>query len=112
MKKTFTFLEILVSALILAIGVAGLLVSFVASRKAVKNSQIRLEVANWERKALDKLYAKVKQGAPFSCNSDCSDLIDLTSLPSGFTCTCNINNNTSGNFSQVDINIDYQPAED
>ena len=71
MKKSFTFLEILVSALILAVGVAGLLVSFVASRKAVRNSQIRLDVANLERKALDKLYAK----SSLTCDSNCSDLI-------------------------------------
>ncbi len=106
MRKSFTFLEILISALILAVAVGGLLSSFVASRKIVRDSQTRLRTANLERRALARLYAKVVQGKPFTCQGNCTDLI---SVPPGYTCTCTIK---AGPPKQATIKIDYpQPQE-
>jgi type II secretory pathway pseudopilin PulG len=58
-KKSFTLLEVLVSAIILVTTLAGLLATFVAVRKAVLRSGRRLTAFNVGRRVLEDLYKEV-----------------------------------------------------
>ncbi|RKY44884.1 MAG: hypothetical protein DRP80_00815 [Candidatus Omnitrophota bacterium] len=60
-KKSLTFLEILVSALILATALGGVLASFVSVRKAVLRSDKRLAAFNIARGILEDLYKEVRE---------------------------------------------------
>ncbi|MBN2120071.1 MAG: hypothetical protein JW734_03315 [Candidatus Omnitrophica bacterium] len=60
-KKSLTFMEIVVSAMILASALAGLLASFVAVRRAVLRTDTRLAAYNLARQVLEDLYKDVDQ---------------------------------------------------
>lgn len=60
-KKSLSFLEILVSAIILATCIAGLLASFVVVRKAVLRSDKRLAAYNLARQQVEVLYPEVRE---------------------------------------------------
>ena len=60
-KKSLTFLEILVSALLVAIALAGILASFVSVRKAVLRGDKRLAAFNIARGILEDLYKEVRE---------------------------------------------------
>ena len=58
-KRSFTLLELLVSAIILVMTLAGLLATFVAARRAVIRSSRRVATFNIARKTLESLYEAV-----------------------------------------------------
>jgi len=58
-KKSLSFLEILVSALILALSLTALLATFVSVRKSIARSNERLGAFNLARQKLESLYHNV-----------------------------------------------------
>ncbi|RLJ09806.1 MAG: hypothetical protein DRP15_02350 [Candidatus Aenigmatarchaeota archaeon] len=60
-KKSLTLLEILVSALLVATALAGILASFVSVRKAVLRGNKRLAAFNIARGILEGLYKEVRE---------------------------------------------------
>ena len=60
-KKSLTFLEILISALILATALGGILASFVSVRRAILRSNKRLAAFNIDRGVLEDLYKEVRE---------------------------------------------------
>ncbi len=58
-KKSLSFLEILVSALILALTLSALLTTFVSVRKSIARSNERLGAFNLARRKLENLYRYV-----------------------------------------------------
>lgn len=60
-RKAVTLTEVIVGAVILAAVFAGLLASFVTTRKYINRAHKRLVTVNLARAVLDKLYSEVRQ---------------------------------------------------
>ncbi len=58
-RKSFSLLEVLIGAVIIAISLGGLLAVFVGSRKYIRQSQKRLGAFNVARQVLDDLRGSV-----------------------------------------------------
>jgi len=58
-KKALTYIEILLSALLLVTTLAGLLASIFSTRTAVERTERRINAYNTGRQILDQLYAAV-----------------------------------------------------
>ena len=60
MRKGITFVEIIVSAIILATAIAGIMATFIATRRMVTKGTERVTAANLVREKLDSLYQAVR----------------------------------------------------
>lgn len=60
MKKAVTLVEIIVSAILLASVLAGIVATFVSTRRMVGKGAERVTAANAARQALDRLYPAVR----------------------------------------------------
>lgn len=60
MKKGLTFVEVLVSSIILASVLAGVIATFVSTRRVVGRSTERVAAANLVRQQFDSLYSAVR----------------------------------------------------
>ena len=80
-KKTFSLIELLVSAVILVTVLAGVLVTFMSVRQSVGRSIRRLTAVNIGRRVLDDLYAQVNasnwNSGPLSNNYTANGTIQI-----------------------------------
>jgi type II secretory pathway pseudopilin PulG len=60
MRKGITFVEIIVSAIILATAIAGIMATFIATRRMVTKGTERVTAVNLIREKLDSLYQDVR----------------------------------------------------
>ncbi|MCD6134148.1 MAG: hypothetical protein J7J25_01300 [Candidatus Omnitrophica bacterium] len=60
-RKSLTFMEIIVSAIILSTSIVALLSTFVSVKKIILRSSRRLVAANIARDVLDSLYPEVRE---------------------------------------------------
>lgn len=58
-KKSFSFMEIVMAALILALAVAGIISTFITARGMIKRSETRLGALNVARSKISGLYSEV-----------------------------------------------------
>jgi len=61
MRRAFTFIEIIVSVLILALVVAALANIFVASRRYIIHNRSRLQASEFNKRILDIFYKAVRE---------------------------------------------------
>lgn len=97
-KKSLSFLEILVSALILTLSLTALLTTFVSVRKSIARSNERLSAFNLARQKLESLYHDVN-----------ASVWDQTGhrLSSGFNETSTATNL----YPNIDYNITYTVSD-
>lgn len=86
-KKAITLVEIIVSAMLLASALAGIVATFVSTRRMVGRGTERVTAANLAREKLNGLYAAVRAD---EWNAATNDYINANDLNEGVTNTDNI----------------------
>lgn len=110
-KKSFTLIEILVGALILALAFGGIFAGFIAVRKYVSHSNERLIAANLTRTILKNLYSQLGEdnwtdaSGPF-VDGKTYDLGTVTIDNFDYTMSYTVTG-TTGDRKQIEVNITY-----
>lgn len=102
-KKAITLVEIIVSAMLLASALAGIVATFVSTRRMVGRGTERVTAANLAREKLNGLYSSVRadQWEPSSFN----DYLGSSELNEGVT------HSSSVTVDNVVYDIDYDVAD-
>jgi len=103
-KKSFTFIEIIISSIILAVCMGGLLATFVSVRRAVSKSNRRLAGVNTERKIVEGIFSNVTANdANALCPGDPASVLDGVT----YNYNCNVNPAPAGcpTCRQVNVNV-------
>jgi Tfp pilus assembly protein PilV len=107
----FSLLEILVSLLILAVVITGIMSVFISSQRYIIRSRHRLQAANIARQILEDLYREVRQDTwdtgELRGNYSKSGSITLPGEPITYNWNFTVSNVTGYSYRRVTVNVSW-----